>query len=129
LSRLTPLCKSSPIPVDLFQVVDDTKQLPLGIHLGFGSQAKIIQSDNPSDMGKGRFVDRQSHTVNHPAFDRVDLAFHLLGERFFTLFSPADEIRHLTGRGTIRIPQKFEHYQQRTQADFSDLNLTDRKPS
>jgi len=64
--------------MDLFQVVDDTKQLPLGVYLGFSLQGKILQPDNPSDMGKGRFADRQSQTINRSTGGLVDLTFHLL---------------------------------------------------
>jgi len=42
--------------MDLFEIMDDTKEIPLYIDLAFGSKSKSIQTNDWPDMSKGRLT-------------------------------------------------------------------------
>ena len=66
------------------QVMDNTEEVPLGIHLLFASQAEPIQSHDRSDMGKGWFTNGQPHSVDGSADRGIDLPLHLFGKSFLS---------------------------------------------
>ncbi len=85
-----PLFASSGIPsgevqsiaVDLGQVMHNAVEQPLRIHLRLSSQAEPIQSQDGSDVRKGRLGYRQPTIVNQSTREGVDLAPHL-GRKLF----------------------------------------------
>ena len=89
----------------LFQVMNNTEQLPLDIYLGSAPQGKTVKPHHPADMGKGRFGNRNPQTVERPANRGVDLALHPVGKALSTLNAPAMEIRHLPDFGFLRMAQ------------------------
>lgn len=66
--------------MDFTNIVDQCKQLPLHIDLGFRAQGKVIQAFLNADIGKDRLDDRQSSGVALFALRRVDLGFHLFDQ-------------------------------------------------
>ena len=66
--------------VDLADVVDQGKQAPLDIHLGFGAQGETIQTFLDADIGKYRLDDGQAPGIDLPALGGVDPGFHLVDQ-------------------------------------------------
>ena len=71
---------SHPIMVDFTNIVDQSKQFPLHIHLDFRSQGKAIQAFLHSNIGKDRFHNSQSPGIDLFALRRADLGFHLFDQ-------------------------------------------------
>ena len=66
--------------MDFTNIVDQRKQLPLHIDLGFRPQGKVIQAFLNANIGKDRLDDRQAPGVDLFALRRVDLGFHLFDQ-------------------------------------------------
>ena len=69
-----------PISVDFTNVVDQGKQLPLDIHLGFRAQGKVIQALVQAEVSKDGLDDRQAPGIDLPALGCVDPGFHLFDQ-------------------------------------------------
>ena len=65
-----------------FDVVRNAVEEPLRIHLSFPSMTESVQSQDRSNVGKGRFCRPKSSVVNEPARYRIDLSSHFFGEGF-----------------------------------------------
>ena len=68
------------ISVDFTNVVDQSEQHPLHIHLGFRPQGEVVQAFLYAEIGKDRFNDRQSPGIDLSAFGCVDAGFHLIDQ-------------------------------------------------
>ena len=66
--------------MDFTNIVDESKQLPLDIDLGFRANGEVIQSFLYAEIGKNRLDDRQPPGIDLPAFWGVDAVFHLLDQ-------------------------------------------------
>ena len=89
----------------LFQVVDNAEQIPLGIHLGLATQGETVESHDLADVGKGRFSNRNTKTVQSAANRGINLALHLFGEGLLAPNGAAMEISHLPDFGSFRMPE------------------------
>ena len=69
-----------PIPVDFTNVVDESEQLPLHIHLGFRAEGEMIQSLLHAQVGKDWLHDRQAPGVDPPALRGIDPGFHVFDQ-------------------------------------------------
>jgi hypothetical protein len=49
------LRKSWPVTLNLFHIVNDAKQIPLGIYLGFTTHGETIQTECEADIREYRF--------------------------------------------------------------------------
>ena len=87
--------------------MDDAEQVPLDIHLLFASERKTIQAHDPADMGKGRFGNGYSHTVQRSSGSGVDLPLHLFGKGFLAFGRPTMKIGHLPDFRPFRMTQAF----------------------
>jgi len=66
--------------MDFTNIVDQSEQHPLYIHLGFGPQGVVVQAFLYAEIGKHRLNDRQSSGIDPSALWRVDLGFHLFDQ-------------------------------------------------
>ena len=69
-----------PISLNFTNVVDQGKQFPLDIHLGFGAQGKVIQAFVCAEVRKDGLDDRQSSSIDLPACRCVEPGFHLFDQ-------------------------------------------------
>ena len=69
-----------PIPLDFTNVMDESEQLPLDIHLGFRTEGEVIQPFLHTEIRKDRFHDGQTPGIDLPAFRCVDPGFHLFNQ-------------------------------------------------
>ena len=82
-----------------------TVEHPLGVYFSFPSKGKSVQSYCGANIPKYRFCRSESPVVDESASDRIDLAFHLLGERLrLPLRTPLKEV-HLSGFRPVRMSQ------------------------
>lgn len=65
--------------------MDDAKQVPLDIHLGFTAQSESVQAHDPADMGEWRLNNDYPQAVQGAPGSGVDLVRHLIGENLFPL--------------------------------------------
>ena len=72
--------KNPPVLLDFTNVVDESEQLPLHIHFGFGAEGEVVQPFLDAEIGKDRLHDRQTPGVDLPAFGCIDAGFHLLDQ-------------------------------------------------
>lgn len=73
----------------MYQVVDNTEKVPLGVDLILSAQGEFVQPENGSNVGKEQFAHCESHTIDGPADCRVDLSFHPLCKSLHSLGSPS----------------------------------------
>src|SRR5574337_1233437 len=74
------LCESRPVPVNLEQIVYDTLEDPLRVHLPSPPERKSVQPQGRADIGKDRFGRLKPSVVKKPPSNRIDLPLHLLRE-------------------------------------------------
>jgi len=74
------LSKNPPIPVDFTNIVDESEQLPLDIHLGFRTDGEMVQPFLHAEIRKNRLHDRQTSGVYFPAFGCVDAGLHVFDQ-------------------------------------------------
>ena len=91
--------------MDLFQVMNDTEQIPLAVDLVAATESKSVQPHNPADVGKGRFRYCQSHGIHGSAHRRINLALHLLDAGVLSFFRATKEISNLSDLGSFRMTQ------------------------
>jgi hypothetical protein len=98
------LCKLFPISVHLQQIVSNTVEQPLRIHLPLPSQCESIQSQDRPYMDKGRLCSSESSVINESALYRVYLLSHLFGESFrYARHLPLNKA-HLAHFACFRMP-------------------------
>ena len=66
--------------LDFTKVVDQGKQLPLDIHLGFRADSKVVQAFLDAEVGKDWLDDGQTPGIDLFALGRVDPGFHLFDQ-------------------------------------------------
>lgn len=66
--------------MDFTNIVDQRKQLPLHIHLGFRAQVKVVQMLVHADIGKDGLDDRRSSGVDLSTMRRINLGLHLFDQ-------------------------------------------------
>jgi len=69
-----------PILVDFTNIVDQSEQHPLHVHLGFRPQSEVIYALLYADIGKDQLDDRQAPGIDLFAFGCVDPGFHLFDQ-------------------------------------------------
>ena len=69
-----------PKGVDLADIVDESKQLPLYIHFPFRAQREAMHPLVDTDVGEDRFHDPQSPGINALALFTIDLGLHLVDQ-------------------------------------------------
>jgi hypothetical protein len=71
---------NSPVALDFTNVVDESEQLPLDIHFGFGAEGEVVQVFLDAEIGKDRLHDRQTPGVDLPAFGCIDPELHVFDQ-------------------------------------------------
>ena len=79
------LCGFHPISMNLFEIMNNAEQVPLGVHLFLSSQGKPFQANRMADVGKGWFSYGKPHAVKTFAHCRIDLTLHSLSKSGFPL--------------------------------------------
>ena len=57
-------------------IMDQSEQFPLNIHLALFAKGEMVHTFVNSDIGKDRFDNSQTPGVDHPAVRIVDLRLH-----------------------------------------------------
>jgi hypothetical protein len=66
--------------VNLADIMHQSKQPPLYIHLGLGAQGEAVQSLLNADIGEDWLDDGQASGIDLLAFGGVNLGFHLIDQ-------------------------------------------------
>jgi len=114
--------------MDLQEIMDDTIELPLDVHLLLFSQGKTIQPQGMSDVGEHGLRCPDPLAVYESTQRGVNLVLHLLSVGFLPLFHFARKVVHLPGFSSIRVFQasrtKFTHPADRFSAAKLDRVIT-----
>ena len=85
--------------------MDNTEQIPPGIHLGFAQYCEAVESHDPADVGKRWFDNGNPQTVQSASGHGVDLSLHLFGEGLFALDGTAMKIGCLPNFSSFWMPK------------------------
>ena len=78
--------------MDFADVVDQGKQSPLDIYLGFGTQSEAVQPLLNADVGKDRLDNPQASGIDLLTLRGVYLCFHFIEQVRCLLIDPDGEI-------------------------------------
>ena len=98
------LCEPGTVSMDLQEIMDDTIELPLYVHLSISSQGKTIQPQGMSDVGEHGLRCPDPLAVYESPQRGVNLVLHLLSVGFLPLFHLARKVVNLPGFSSIRVP-------------------------